>query len=145
MMQGTLGMRLRVLRAERGWTQREAASHCGVTKETLGWLERGERQPHDITLAKIARGYGIPVEELLGEEPAPLVEPPGHEDLPRHREDAAFIIAPRMIGGELRHVVLWNVPEEERDRYRPDVEALLGSDYPEEDMTPAMAEALATA
>jgi transcriptional regulator with XRE-family HTH domain len=68
-MQTSLGKRLRLLRAERGLTLRSAADLCGVTKETLSALERGVREPHDPTLAKIAKGYGVPVAELL-EEPA---------------------------------------------------------------------------
>jgi transcriptional regulator with XRE-family HTH domain len=55
------------LRAERGLTLREAASLTGVAKETISDIERGLRQPHDPTLAKIAKGYGVPVEELLKE------------------------------------------------------------------------------
>jgi transcriptional regulator with XRE-family HTH domain len=69
MMQGSLAHRLRVLRAERGLTLREAAAKSGVAKETISDIERGLRHPHDPTLAKIAKGYGVPVEELL-EEPA---------------------------------------------------------------------------
>jgi transcriptional regulator with XRE-family HTH domain len=69
MMQSSLARKLRVLRAERGLTQRAASAQIGVTKETLSDLERGLRHPHDVTLSRIARGYGVPVEELL-EEPA---------------------------------------------------------------------------
>ena len=68
-MQGSLAHRLRVLRAERGLALREAAAKSGVAKETISDIERGLRHPHDPTLAKIAKGYGVPVEELL-EEPA---------------------------------------------------------------------------
>lgn len=68
MMQGSLPTRLRVLRAERGLTLREAASLADVRPGTLSELERGVRHPHDITLSRIAKGYGVPVEELL-EEP----------------------------------------------------------------------------
>lgn len=68
MMQESLAHRLRVLRAERGLTLREAASLTGVAKETISDIERGLRHPHDPTLAKIAKGYGVPVQELL-EEP----------------------------------------------------------------------------
>jgi transcriptional regulator with XRE-family HTH domain len=75
MMQGSLARRLRVLRAERGLTLREAAAKSGVAKETISDIERGLRHPHDPTLAKIAKGYGVPVEELL-EEPVPLVKAP---------------------------------------------------------------------
>jgi transcriptional regulator with XRE-family HTH domain len=82
MMQTSLGHKLRVLRAERGLTLREAASETGVAKETISDIERGVRHPHDVTLSKIAQGYGVPVEELL-EEPVPLADappPPGHPD-----------------------------------------------------------------
>ena len=68
-MQDTLARKLRVLRAERGWTLREAAERTGVDKGTLSMLERGIRHPHDITLARLATGYGVPAEELI-EEPA---------------------------------------------------------------------------
>jgi transcriptional regulator with XRE-family HTH domain len=67
MMQGSLAARLRVLRAERGLTLREAASLTGVAKETISDIERGLRHPHDPTVAKIAKGYGVPVEELFEE------------------------------------------------------------------------------
>jgi transcriptional regulator with XRE-family HTH domain len=62
-------MRLRVLRAERGLSLTEAAERAGIQRQTLALLERGERHPHDPTLAKIAKGYGVPVKDLL-EEPA---------------------------------------------------------------------------
>lgn len=68
MMQGSLATRLRVLRAERGLTQRQAAARAGVTPETISDLERGKRHAYMPTLAKIAKGYGVPVEDLL-EEP----------------------------------------------------------------------------
>ena len=67
-MQGSLAARLRVLRAEQGLTQRQAAARAGVTPETISDLERGKRHAYMPTLAKIAKGYGVPVEDLL-EEP----------------------------------------------------------------------------
>src|SRR5215218_9695588 len=67
-MHGSLPTRLRVLRAERGLTLRDAEHQTGVDKDTLSKIERGVRHPHDVTLAKIAKGYGVPVEDLL-EEP----------------------------------------------------------------------------
>jgi transcriptional regulator with XRE-family HTH domain len=74
-MQDTLARKLRVLRAERGLTLREAAQRTGVDKDTLSKIERGLRHPYDVTLSKLAKGYGVPVEELL-EEPVPLGEAP---------------------------------------------------------------------
>jgi transcriptional regulator with XRE-family HTH domain len=46
----------------------EAAEQAGIGRDTLSDLERGRRHPVTPTLAKIAKGYGVPVEELL-EEP----------------------------------------------------------------------------
>src|SRR5918997_360460 len=72
-MQDTLARKLRVLRAERGLTLREAEELTGVDKDTLSKIERGLRHPYDVTLSKLAKGYGVPVEDLL-EEPVPLAE-----------------------------------------------------------------------
>jgi transcriptional regulator with XRE-family HTH domain len=68
MMQGSLAERLRILRAREGLTLTEASERIGITRHTLSSLERGGQEPHYPTLAKIAKGYGVPVEELL-EEP----------------------------------------------------------------------------
>jgi transcriptional regulator with XRE-family HTH domain len=52
----------------------EAAEQAGVGRDTLSDLERGRRQPVMPTLAKIAQGYGVPVEELLALEYGPSLE-----------------------------------------------------------------------
>ena len=75
MMQGSLARKLRVLRAERGLSLTDAAERAGVTRDTVSNLERGKRHAYTPTLSKIAKGYGVPVEELL-EEPVPLAEAP---------------------------------------------------------------------
>ena len=74
-MQGSLARKLRVLRAERGLTLRQAAEQAGVRPGTLSELERGLHRPHDITLSRVAKGYGVPVEDLL-EEPVPFDDAP---------------------------------------------------------------------
>src|SRR5215203_1770325 len=81
MMHGSLPARLRVLRARQGLTLIDAAKQIGIGRDTLSDLERGNRHPVMPTLAKIAEGYGVPVEELLEEEPVPLGEVAGR-DLP---------------------------------------------------------------
>jgi transcriptional regulator with XRE-family HTH domain len=63
----TLARKLRVLRAERGLTLRDAEHLTGVDKDTLSKLERGLRHPHDVTLSRVAKGYGVPVDELIEE------------------------------------------------------------------------------
>ena len=67
-MQSTLARKLRVLRAERGLTLREAEELTSVDKDTLSKIERGLRRPYDVTLSKLAKGYSVPVEELLEDE-----------------------------------------------------------------------------
>jgi transcriptional regulator with XRE-family HTH domain len=72
-MDESLALKLRVLRAERGWTLNQAAERAGVQPETISDAEHGKRRPYTPTLTKIAKGYGVPVEELLGEA-VPLAE-----------------------------------------------------------------------
>jgi transcriptional regulator with XRE-family HTH domain len=80
----SLDMKLRVLRAERQLSLREASEKTGVDKVSLSKYERGLGYPQDRTLAKIAKGYGVPVEDLLEEEPTtgPLGEPPSASPSP---------------------------------------------------------------
>lgn len=84
-MHRSLATRLRVLRAERGLTVRQVAELSGVAKETISQVERGERHPYDVTLAKLAKAYEVPVEELL--EPVPLGEAPREAGPPEKSEE----------------------------------------------------------
>src|SRR5829696_1670868 len=72
-MDESLARKLRVLRAERGWTLNQAAERAGVQPETISDAEHGKRRPYTPTLTKIAKGYGVPIEDLL-KEPIPLAE-----------------------------------------------------------------------
>jgi transcriptional regulator with XRE-family HTH domain len=68
MTQKSLADRLRLLRAQRGLTVKDAAQQVGVDRHTLRRIELGTQEAQYPTLAKIADGYHVPVEELL-EEP----------------------------------------------------------------------------
>jgi transcriptional regulator with XRE-family HTH domain len=72
------------VRAERGWSLREAAKATGGTKETINDLERGKRTPHPATLRKLADGFGVPVTYFL--EPAAPKAP--SRPLPESPEEA---------------------------------------------------------
>ena len=79
MPEGSLAYRLRVARMEKGLTLREAAKVTGVDKATISAVERNKRKPFDVTLSRLAKGYGVSisqlVEEPIGEEPGqPLKE-----------------------------------------------------------------------
>jgi transcriptional regulator with XRE-family HTH domain len=76
MSRESLARRLRVLRAERGLTLRQVEEITGVDKHTISNVERGESKPYDATLARLARGYDVPIDELLMEKTAPEVALP---------------------------------------------------------------------
>jgi DNA-binding XRE family transcriptional regulator len=67
-MPGPIAVKLRVLRQERGLTQKEAAQLANVSPWTLFCLESGKRAPYMPTVTKIARAYGVPFEELVEAE-----------------------------------------------------------------------------
>jgi DNA-binding XRE family transcriptional regulator len=68
MMPGPIALKLRVLREERGLTHKEAAELANVYHWTLlSDLESGKQAPYMPTVTKIARAYGVPVEELVEE------------------------------------------------------------------------------
>ena len=70
LMQRSLAERLRVLRARKGLTLLAASEELGIDRHTLRDLELGRgRTPRYPTLAKIAEGYDVPVEDLLEKEP----------------------------------------------------------------------------
>lgn len=62
----SLARRLRSLRAEHQLTLRQAAARFGVTRDTISALEHGDRGAHVGTLEKLAGGYGVSIEYLLG-------------------------------------------------------------------------------
>ena len=67
-MPAAIAVKLRVLREQRGLTHKEAAELVNVSHWTLMYLESGKPAPYMPTVTKIARAYGVPLEELVGEE-----------------------------------------------------------------------------
>jgi DNA-binding XRE family transcriptional regulator len=63
-----IAIRLRVLREERALTRKEAAELAGVSQWTVLYLESGKRAPYMPTVTKLAKAYGVPLEELVEEE-----------------------------------------------------------------------------
>ncbi|MFZ0884437.1 MAG: helix-turn-helix transcriptional regulator [Candidatus Acidiferrales bacterium] len=57
--------RLRVLRAEREWSQAELAAQVGVARGTINALETGKYDPSLPLAIKIARVFGKTVEEVF--------------------------------------------------------------------------------
>jgi putative transcriptional regulator len=57
--------RLRVLRAEREWSQAELAERLGVSRQTINAIETGKYDPSLPLAFKLARLFGQPIEELF--------------------------------------------------------------------------------
>ena len=71
---GTIqGMKLRVkeLRAGKGWTLDTLAEQSGMTKGFLSQLENGRRMPSAATLSTLAEVFAVSVSDLLASEDAP--------------------------------------------------------------------------
>lgn len=60
-----LAANVRRLRSERGLTQEQVANAAGLSLSDVGRIERGERDPGVRVLAKLARGLGVEVEDLV--------------------------------------------------------------------------------
>ena len=75
--------RLRVLRAEKEWSQAELAAYVGVARGTINAIETGKYDPSVLLAFKIARAFGKNVEEVFlyqeNELPARL-QRVGHSD-----------------------------------------------------------------
>lgn len=61
-----LGTRLRQLRQERGWTQRQVAARIGGTASIVSAYENGIRQPSYEALVRLAGLYAVSTDYLLG-------------------------------------------------------------------------------
>jgi putative transcriptional regulator len=59
---------LRVLRAERGWSQSDLAERLGVSRQTVNSLEVGKYDPSLPLAFKIARVFGRHIHEIFLEE-----------------------------------------------------------------------------
>jgi len=60
---------LRVLRAERDWSQAELAERLGVSRQTVNAIETGRYDPSLPLAFTIARCFGQPIEALFFPDP----------------------------------------------------------------------------
>ncbi|MDZ4767405.1 MAG: helix-turn-helix transcriptional regulator [Chloroflexota bacterium] len=64
--------RLRVLRAERDWSQGELAERLGVSRQTINALETGKYDPSLILAFKIAQLFTLKIEDIFQPDAAAL-------------------------------------------------------------------------
>ena len=61
--------RLKVLRAERDWSQAELSDRLGVSRQTINALETGKYDPSLPLAFKIARLFQLSIEQIFQEDP----------------------------------------------------------------------------
>jgi putative transcriptional regulator len=59
--------RLRVLRAERGWSQADLAERLDVSRQSVNAIETGKYDPSLPLAFKIARVFGLAIEAVFEE------------------------------------------------------------------------------
>jgi len=60
-----IGSRLRAARNTSGLAQRQASVAAGLSPTALGRMESGDHVPSTLSLARVAKLYGIPVGEFI--------------------------------------------------------------------------------
>ena len=62
--------RLKVLRAERNWSQAELAGRLDVSRQAINAVETGKFDPSLPLAFRIARLFQLPIEEIFDDEHA---------------------------------------------------------------------------
>jgi len=62
-----LDNRLRVLRAERGWSQAELAGRIGVSRQAVNAIETGKHDPSLPLAFRLSRLFGLSIEEIFND------------------------------------------------------------------------------
>jgi putative transcriptional regulator len=57
--------RIRVLRAERRWSQQDLAERLGVSRQTVNAIENGKYDPSLPLAFKIGKVFGLTIEEIF--------------------------------------------------------------------------------
>jgi putative transcriptional regulator len=60
--------RLKVLRAERDWTQAQLANELEVSRQTVNALEKGKFDPSLPLAFRAARLFGLSIEDIFQDE-----------------------------------------------------------------------------
>ena len=62
--------RIRVLRAERNWSQADVAEQLGIARQTINALETGKYAPSLPLAFRIAKLFATPVDQVFDPESA---------------------------------------------------------------------------
>lgn len=70
-----LGIRIKELRTDKGWTLKTLAEHSKLNINTLSMIETGKSSPSFYTLQQLAKALNVPMVEFfkVSENPSPVV------------------------------------------------------------------------
>lgn len=60
--------RLRVLRAEKGWSQAELGGRIGVSRQAVNAIETGKHDPSLPLAFRLARAFALSIEEIFEDD-----------------------------------------------------------------------------
>ena len=63
-----IGLRLKLARIEKGYTQEDLAQEVGVTRQTIGFIEKGGYNPTLNLCLKLARALDRTLNDLFWED-----------------------------------------------------------------------------
>lgn len=64
-IEGFVKNRLKVLRAERDWSQAELGGRLGVSRQAVNAIETGKYDPSLPLAFKLSRLFDVPIEEIF--------------------------------------------------------------------------------
>lgn len=64
--------RLRILRAERRWSQADLAQRLKISRQSINAIETGKYDPSLPLAFKLARLFDTPIEAIFTDEPQPI-------------------------------------------------------------------------
>jgi putative transcriptional regulator len=60
--------RIKVLRAEKNWSQAELAERISIARQSLNAIENGKADPSLPLGMRIAKAFGVRVEDVFGDD-----------------------------------------------------------------------------
>ncbi|MER7987817.1 helix-turn-helix transcriptional regulator [Streptomyces noursei] len=106
-----MGPRLRAAREQRGATLSGVSRATGISLSTLSRIETGRRKPTLEVLLRLAKTYGLSLDELAGT--APVAATPPRTPMPQRSGDNKTVLPlTRYVGGlhAHKHVLAVDVP-----------------------------------
>ncbi|MFJ9024091.1 helix-turn-helix domain-containing protein [Streptomyces sp. NPDC102259] len=97
-----MGPRLRAARERHGATLAGVSCATGISPSTLSRIETGRRKPTLEVVLRLAKEYGVSLDELAGTAPAPAAEPRASAPL-SFGDDKAVVPLTRYVGGLHAH------------------------------------------